>query len=239
MLLSLDKISKNFQVPILNNISFAMDSASIISLLGASGCGKSTLLRIIAGLEEPTSGSVVTQAKLSFVFQDPLLLSWRTALENVALPLEMQNIPVEERRSRALKSLDWVGLKQSANQHPDALSGGMKMRVSLARALITNPSLLLLDEPFAALDELTRHHLNEELLKLKSVHNIGMILVTHNIFESAFLSDRVLVLGGTPAEIKSDTTIGYDTLRCANLRSTPKFAQTVGILQDELRGTML
>ena len=238
MLLSLEKVSKNFQHPILDNISFVMESASILSLLGASGCGKSTLLRIIAGIEKPTTGSVSTQAKLSFVFQDPLLLSWRTALENVALPLEMQSMSAEERRHRALKSLEWVGLKKSANQHPDALSGGMKMRVSLARALITKPSLLLLDEPFAALDELTRHHLNEELLKLKSEHDIGMILVTHNIFESAFLSDRVLVLGGAPAEIKSDITISYSSPRSANLRSTPEFAQAVGILQEELRGTI-
>ncbi|MBM74667.1 MAG: hypothetical protein CMK59_04655 [Proteobacteria bacterium] len=238
MLLQTNGISKKFDRPVLNDISFSMKAGSILSFLGPSGCGKSTLLRIIAGLEKQDHGSFSTKANLSFVFQDPLLLSWRTALDNVALPLEIQKFPRDERNHKALNSLEWVGLKDAAHLHPDALSGGMKMRVSLARALITNPDLLLLDEPFAALDELTRSYLNEELLKLKEQHNIGMILVTHNIFEAAFLSDRVLVLGGAPAQITKDLTISFKSPRTAQLRSTAEFAEAVGKLQSALRGTI-
>ncbi len=239
MFLSLQDISKSFTTTILSDISFSLAPGELISLLGASGCGKSTLLRIIAGLDHPTSGRVHTSATLSFVFQDPLLLSWRTALSNVALPLELSGYSSSERERKAEEALEWVGLKDALHRYPEELSGGMKMRVSLARAIVTQPKLLLLDEPFAALDELTRSYLNEELLRLRTESNIGMILVTHNIFEAAFLSDRVLVLGGTPATITAEIPLSYSGTRSADLRASSEFAEYIGLLQKSLRAEHL
>jgi NitT/TauT family transport system ATP-binding protein len=171
-----------------------------LSLLGPSGCGKSTLLRLIAGLSEPSAGTISWQGhpSLSFVFQEPTLMPWATALSNVMLPLRLAGVHRDERRERAAAALAQVGLAGFEKSYPRELSGGMKMRVSIARALVTRPKVLLMDEPFAALDEITRFKLNNDLLELWQREGLTVIFVTHSVFESAFLSQRIAVMAARP-----------------------------------------
>ncbi|MDB5038307.1 MAG: nitrate transporter ATPase [Bacteriovoracaceae bacterium] len=190
----------------LESLSLEIQSGEFLSIIGPSGCGKSTLLRLIAGLEMPSRGSieVSSRERLSYVFQDSHLLPWRTAIRNVALPLELTRMSREVQLTKALEALDLVGLKEFANAYPNQLSGGMKMRVSLARALVTDPALLLLDEPFAALDEITRQKLDEDLRKLWQLKKMTVVFVTHSIQEATFLSNRALVLSQRPGRIILD-----------------------------------
>ena len=199
----------------LDGLDLDVREGEFLSLLGPSGCGKSTALRIIAGLSEPSRGTVawkdggaVGQARsIGFVFQEPTLMPWTSVRENVRLPLRLAGVPKAEARARADEALASVGLADFADAFPRELSGGMKMRVSLARALVTDPDILLMDEPFAALDEITRFRLNNDLLALWRALGKTVIFVTHSVFESVYLSQRVVVMTARPGRIQADIRI--------------------------------
>ena len=181
-----------------------------VSIVGPSGCGKSTFLRLVAGLDEPTSGELRVEGHdplgLAFVFQDATLLPWRSVAHNITLPLELRR---EAAAERVAQTLELVGLTDFAAAYPAQLSGGMRMRVSIARALVTRPQILLLDEPFGALDEITRQRLNEELLRLWQEDHWTSLFVTHNVSEAVFLSQRVLVMSARPGRILADIPIPF------------------------------
>ena len=194
----------------LSDVTLDINERQFLSLLGPSGCGKSTLLRLIAGLSEPSSGTIAWQpgaAGLSFVFQEPTLMPWATAIDNVALPLRLSGVASGERRERSAAALVSVGLAGFENAYPRELSGGMKMRVSIARGLVTGPKVLLMDEPFAALDEITRFKLNNDLLELWQRERLTVVFVTHSVFESAFLSQRIAVMAARPGRILEEIAI--------------------------------
>lgn len=212
-----------------SGLSFSVDDHECLCLLGPSGCGKTTLLRLLMGLEKPSSGTVqmnpALSGKMSYVFQEPRLIPWRTCLENVLLPLELtsQNNPAA--RSRAIELLEKIGLNDRLEHFPDQLSGGMQMRVALARALITQPKIVLLDEPFAALDERTRFRMQDLLLELKARLDLQYIFVTHSIAEAVYISDRILLLDNTgmAKDIRSLTFSDRDQ----SLKLTPEFNAVV------------
>lgn len=208
----------------LSGVTFDVQERQFLSLLGPSGCGKSTLLRLIAGLAEPSGGTVAwgtpDAASLSFVFQEPTLMPWATALGNVALPLRLARIAKAERESRAAAALAQVGLSGFEKAYPRELSGGMKMRVSIARALVTKPRVLLMDEPFAALDEITRFKINNDLLELWRRENFTVVFVTHSVFESAFLSQRIAVMTARPGRIVEEIAIDAPYPRDAAYRTS-------------------
>ena len=234
MALSLKGICKSFTSTgeVLRDLDLDIPKGSFVSLIGPSGCGKSTLLRLIAGLEAATLGEIeLGHEQTSVVFQDARLLPWRRSRENIALPGEIQGQAVSE--ARIMEVLEMVGLADYADAWPSELSGGMKMRVSLARALITNPDLMLLDEPFGALDEMTREKLNDELLRLWERYNWTLVFVTHNIFEAVYLSQKIYVMGGLG--IKSSIDVPFDYPRDAALRADADYAQLVGQCQRQLR----
>jgi NitT/TauT family transport system ATP-binding protein len=206
-------------------IDFAVASGSFVSVVGPSGCGKSTLLRIIAGLASPSAGHVELAAsgargESGFVFQDPTLMPWASVRENVALPLKLQGAP-EQGVSEALTL---VGLSEFADAYPRELSGGMRMRASIARAMVTAPRLLLMDEPFAALDEFTRSKLNDDLLALWIASRCTIVFVTHSIREAAFLSQRVVVMSPRPGRMVADLAVALPAQRNAALRSSHAFS---------------
>ena len=224
------------------DVVFNVRCGEFVSLVGPSGCGKSTLLRMIAGLISPTGGSLQVNAgatddsRRAFVFQDSNLLPWRSVFDNVRLPLELRGEPFEKQRTAIDDSLKLIGLKpDDAAKRPRMLSGGMRMRVSLARALITHPELLLLDEPFAALDELLRQQLNEELLRIWAKQQWTGLFVTHNVSEAVFLSQRVVVMSKSPGRIFADIAVPFQHPRDSELRSTPEFAKLVGEVTRQLR----
>ena len=203
-------ISRVFPGPVaaLDPIDLHIPGGQFLAMIGPSGCGKSTLLRIIAGLDKPTTGTLQAgpsgpghPAKIAYVFQDAHLLPWRNVLRNVALPLELMGVSKSHRNESAIAAIEQVGLADALRRYPAQLSGGMRMRVSLARALVTNPDLLLLDEPFAALDEITRQQLDEQLHELWRSRGMTVIFVTHSIIEAAFLAQRAIVLTRRPGRI--------------------------------------
>lgn len=223
----------NFAV--IESMDLSIDGGEFIAILGPSGCGKSTLLRLIAHLDEPTSGSIATDPvgdrfQTAFVFQDPCLLPWRTVLENAALPLELRGVSKSERHKQAQSALEQVGLAEAESRYPAQLSGGMKMRVSLARALVTEPRLLLLDEPFAALDEITRFHLDVQLRELWRKRGMTVVFVTHSISEAAFLANRAVVLGRRGGGIKLDHKLELPEERSNELRGDPRIGQEMRTL---------
>jgi len=204
-----------------------------VSLLGPSGCGKSTALRLIAGLASPTSGTVrlARQAAegrdthpIGFVFQEPTLMPWANVAANVRLPLDLANVPAAEADRRATAALAQVGLVEFVHSYPRELSGGMKMRVSLARALVTDPEILLMDEPFAALDEITRFRLNNDLLALWRDLRKTVVFVTHSVFESVYLSQRVIVMGARPGRIAAEFAIDAPEPRSEEFRTSADYA---------------
>jgi NitT/TauT family transport system ATP-binding protein len=229
----------------LSEIGLEIMPGQFVSIIGPSGCGKSTLLRLLAGLIEPTQGLVTVDgraprearrsARLSFVFQDATLLPWRSVRGNVELPLELQHAPRRQRDDPVSRVLNMVGLSDFERQYPDQLSGGMRMRASLARALVTEPSLLLLDEPFGSLDDITRQLLNEELAALWSLHRWTGIFVTHNIAEAVFLSERILVMSARPGRIVADLTIRLESPRKQDVRAHSEFARLTGEVAACLR----
>jgi NitT/TauT family transport system ATP-binding protein len=232
----------------LADVDFDIPAGQFTSIVGPSGCGKSTLLRLIAGLVSPTRGELSvagesprvarrTAARLSFVFQDATLLPWRTVRANVRLPLELQGTPRERREGLVRNALTLVGLADFAGRYPSELSGGMRMRASLARSLVTDPELLLLDEPFGALDDITRQALNEELMNLWNKRRWTGVFVTHNIAEAVFLSERILVMSPRPGRIVADVQVPFGMPRSHELRSQAEFARLSGEVAVQLRGT--
>jgi len=223
---------------VLRDVNMVVRSGEFVSLIGPSGCGKTSLLRMVAQLVEPTSGRVTIElanvsgvsagggrARQAYVFQEPNLLPWRTVVENIALPLELSGQKRRVAIQTAREVIARVGLElRDAYKFPDMLSGGMRMRVSLARALVTRPDLMLLDEPFAALDDILRQRMNEELLAIWNQDRWTALFVTHNVAEAVFLSQRVLVLGGKPARITKEFVIPFEQPRLWSLRGTAEFA---------------
>lgn len=232
-------------VEALQGLDLVVRRGEMIAIIGPSGCGKSTLLRVAAGLA-PASGGALTVAgdsperararrAIAFVFQDPTLLPWRSLHANVRLPLELARAPVSEQNLAADAALALVGLSEFAGASPAALSGGMKMRASLARALVTRPELLLLDEPFGALDELTRERLNDELLRLWERDRFTALAVTHNVAEAVLLGDRVVVLSARPGRVVADVPIALPRPRRAALIGSPEFAAVAADVRARLR----
>jgi NitT/TauT family transport system ATP-binding protein len=222
----------------LDGIDLSIDEGSFVAMIGPSGCGKSTLLRIIAGLDAPDEGTVEVASRargeVAYVFQDAHLLPWRSVAANVALPLELRGVPREEREAAVLKALEDVELSDAASRYPAELSGGMRMRASIARALVTRPKLLLMDEPFAALDELTRQRLDERLLAVWQQHRLTVLFVTHSIFEATFLAERAVVFSSRPGRIVHDAAVELPAVRSAATRGEPAFARAAGTLLASL-----
>jgi NitT/TauT family transport system ATP-binding protein len=231
-------------VAALDGVELEIAPGSFVALVGPSGCGKSTLLRIIAGLDTATRGQVVlapasgqphgSRAPIAYVFQDAHLLPWRTVLDNAALPLELSGVSRPERQASARDILAQVGLGDFTARYPAELSGGMRMRVSLARALVTRPRLLLMDEPFGALDELTRGRLDDQLRSLW--HELGMtvLFVTHSLSEAAWLAERAVVFSPRPARVLLDRVMELPRQRTPALRLEPVFAREVQVLSAAL-----
>jgi NitT/TauT family transport system ATP-binding protein len=216
-------------------IDLQIAAGEFVAILGPSGSGKSTLLRMIAGLDRPTTGTIeLDRHGIAYVFQDAHLLPWRTVLRNAALPLELMGVEKRQRREAAEAALQQVGLADAMGRYPAQLSGGMKMRVSLARALVTQPKLLLLDEPFAALDEITRQKLDEQLRTLWAAHGMTVLFVTHSTNEAAFLADRAVVLTRRPGRIVDDIRIDLPAQRTAPLRADPRFAAVTRLIYQAL-----
>jgi NitT/TauT family transport system ATP-binding protein len=214
--------------------SLALAPGEFVSLLGPSGCGKSTVLRMIAGLSRPTHGVVrracddgaaATRAPVGCVFQDPTLLPWSTVWHNVYLPLRISGMSRREAAPRVEEALRLVGLSEFARSLPRQLSGGMRMRASLARAVVTRPQLLLLDEPLAALDEITRNRLNDELRALWQSYGWTALFITHSVFESVYLSTRVLVMSSRPGRIVEEITIDLPAERTSDTRTSPRYVE--------------
>jgi NitT/TauT family transport system ATP-binding protein len=220
---------------VITGLDLRVDSGEFLAVLGPSGCGKSTLLRIIARLDQPSAGRIAMEPQgerfqTAFVFQDAHLLPWRNVLDNVALPLELMGVDKAARRERARSALAQVDLLDALDRYPAQLSGGMRMRVSLARALVTEPRLLLLDEPFAALDEITRFNLDVQLRELWQQRGMTVIFVTHSISEAAFLANRAVVMSRRGGAIKLDRTLALPPHRDNALRGDPRMGQEMGVL---------
>src|ERR1700733_1945456 len=209
-------------------------AGEFVSLLGPSGCGKSTALRIIAGLSEPSHGSMSwtasqaratgSESRIGFVFQEPTLMPWTSVFNNVLLPLKLKNIASDKARERVVAALDRVGLKTFGRAYPRELSGGMRLRVSLARALVPEPHLLRMDEPFAALDEITRFKLNNDLLQLWQALRTTVVFVTHSVFESVYLSSRVVVMAARPGRVFTELKIDAPYPRGPDFRTSAEYA---------------
>ncbi len=222
---------------VIADMSLDIAAGEFLAILGPSGCGKSTLLRMIARLAPPDAGSIATTPatpRIAFVFQDAHLLPWRSVLDNAALPLELQGVDQEKRYASARTALAHVGLSDAEQRYPAQLSGGMRMRVSLARALVTEPSLLLMDEPFAALDEITRFNLEVQLRELWRTRGMTVLFVTHSISEAAFLANRAIVLARRGGGILLDQRIELPAERTHALRADPR----LGNYMQELYSAM-
>ncbi|AGL18822.1 ABC transporter ATP-binding protein [Actinoplanes sp. N902-109] len=235
------------QVTALSDVDLTVGTGEFVSLIGPSGCGKSTLLRLIADLITPSAGTVTVsgkparQARLDqdygIAFQQAGLFEWRTVRRNVELPLELRGLSRAARRSRALEMLALVGLADFADHYPAQLSGGMQQRVAIARALAVHPPLLLMDEPFGALDEMTRERLQTELLRICTTTSTSTVFVTHSIAEAVFLSDRVVVMSPRPGRITATIDIDLPPARDESVRQSPDFFAAVTLVRKSLRET--
>jgi NitT/TauT family transport system ATP-binding protein len=217
-------------------VSFSALPGELVAIVGPSGCGKSTLLRLAAGLTSASTGTITVGARnVGYVFQDPTLLPWRSVRRNVELLGELHGVPKPERRAAAAAAIAAVGLAGFEDKYPRALSGGMKMRASLARALTMSPDVFLFDEPFGAVDEITRERLNDELLRLFQARRFSALFVTHSVTEAAFLASRVLVMSERPGRILADLDVPFSYPRLPELRYDPAFAQVTGKIGAALR----
>jgi NitT/TauT family transport system ATP-binding protein len=245
-MVSLSNVSKHYgsNPPVLQQINLAIEKGEFISLIGPSGCGKSTLLKLISGLTSASSGSILidgmtpvnARKSVSYIFQDATLLPWRNVTRNVGLGLELEHVSREARKAKVQSLLELVGLTHVAQAYPRQLSGGMKMRVSVARALATKPRLLLMDEPFGALDEMTRDRLNEELLRLRAEQDWTAVFVTHSVAEAVFLSTRIIVLAPSPGRIAQQIEIDLPLPRTSVTRESEPFESYVTEVSRALRG---
>lgn len=221
----------------LSETSFDVRPGEFVTVVGPSGCGKSTLLRVASGLTKQTGGSVeLDRSALGYVFQDATLLQWRNVLANVELLAELEGVPKDERRRRAEENIKLVGLSGFESKYPKQLSGGMRMRASLARSLVLDPKVFLFDEPFGALDEITRERLNDELIGLFQRKGFAALFITHSIYEAVFLSTRVLVMSARPGRIVGDFKVPFAYPRSPDLRFEPAFAELAGEVSHALRG---
>jgi len=231
-------------LPVLDDLSLEVAPGTVVAVVGPNGCGKSTLLRVVAGLLAPASGAVEVEGRavtgpdprVGLVFQEPRLLPWRSARDNVAFPLELAGWSAERRRARAGELLRLVGLRDWGGARPDQLSGGMRQRIAIARSLALQPTVLLLDEPFSALDALTRERFNVELLRLWQRLGPTIALVTHSIPEAVFLADRVLVLGPRPARLLADVPVDLPRPRLQEHIDAASLTRAAAQIRDQLRG---
>ncbi|MDJ1158365.1 ABC transporter ATP-binding protein [Chelatococcus sp. SYSU_G07232] len=248
-LVSLRGVGKTFSngTVALARLDLDVRPGELLSLLGPSGCGKSTALRILAGLGEATSGAVDWpgaaagadhRGEIGFVFQEPTLMPWATVADNVWLPLRLKGVPRRAAMPRIEEALARVGLASFAASYPRELSGGMKMRVSIARALVTRPALLLMDEPFAALDEITRFNLNDDLVRLKNELGCTVVFVTHSVYESVYLSTRIVVMAARPGRVVAEIAVDEPPARDASFRRTAHYADLCRRASEELHGAM-
>ena len=234
----LSGVTKRFDdIVALEPVDLTIKSGSFLAIVGPSGCGKSTLLRIIAGLIAPSSGALTLpgHAVGAFVFQEAALLPWRNVQANAELVMELENIPKAERVKRARHALAQVGLEGFERRYPHQLSGGMKMRLSLARAMALRPDFLLLDEPLAAVDELTRDQLQDELLALCRNSGVTAVLVTHNVYEAVYLADQVVVMSARPGRVIDRFDVPFGDDRAPELRSSPEFVSLATAVSASLR----
>jgi NitT/TauT family transport system ATP-binding protein len=247
-LVSIHNVSKQFANGTLaiRGVDLDLRDGEFVSLLGPSGCGKSTLLRIIAGLGAPSAGTVEwptaphsargePEPDLGFVFQDPTLMPWSNALRNVMLPMTLAGVAKADAEARAAEMLALVGLKGFEKAYPRELSGGMKMRVSIARALVIRPKILLMDEPFAALDEITRHKLNDDLLALWWQNRFTAVFVTHSVFESVYLSQRIVVMAARPGRVMADLRSEAPYPRDGLFRTSTEYAHLCRVASQTLK----
>ena len=223
----------------LEGMDLEIRRGEFLSLLGPSGCGKSTALRLIAGLAEPSAGTVQRgSSRQGFVFQEPTLMPWRTVWNNVRLPLQLAGLKREEAAPRVAETLARVGLTGFERAYPRQLSGGMKMRVSIARALATRPDLLLMDEPFAALDEITRAQLNDDLLRLWDTQGLTIVFVTHSVYESVYLSSRIVVMAPRPGRVAADLPVRPPHGRTEAYRTSPDYMADCQAVSAALKSAM-
>ncbi len=249
-LLRLVGVDKTFNgtVTALAGMSLQIHQRDFVSLLGPSGCGKSTALRLIAGLLRPTSGRITWaggpgtgeqgSGDLGVVFQEPTLMPWATVAQNVWLPFRLRGKSYFDVKDQVLEALRLVGLEKFLDSYPRELSGGMKMRVSIARAMVTRPRLILMDEPFAALDEISRFKLNNDLLKLKEKIGCTVIFVTHSVFESVFLSDRIVVMAARPGRVIEELQVDAPYPRDGDFRTSPEYAAHARAASEALHRAM-
>ena len=252
LVVSMRHVSKLFSngTLALKDMSLDVRRGEFLSLLGPSGCGKSTALRIIAGLGAASSGTIdwpssrinargLPEGDVGFVFQEPTLMPWATVFDNVYLPLRLTGVSKAAARPRIEEALASVGLGDFEKSYPRELSGGMKMRVSIARALVTKPRLLLMDEPFAALDEITRQKLNDDVLRLWRETGTTVIFVTHSVFESAFLSNRIVVMRARPGQVCADLSIESSAVRDAHYRTSEEYRATTDRVSRALQDAIM
>jgi len=244
-LLSMQGVDKVFgtDVVALRGMGLEVREGDFISLLGPSGCGKSTALRLLAGLMPPTAGRIAwrvprERGDLGVVFQEPTLMPWATVAQNVWLPFRLRGKPYEAVRDDIREALDLVGLGGFLDAYPRELSGGMKMRVSIARAMVTHPKLILMDEPFAALDEITRFKLNDDLLTLKARIGCTVVFVTHSVFESVFLSDRIVVMAARPGRVIRELAVDAPYPRGEEFRTSAEYAAHCRAASQALHAAM-
>ncbi len=250
-LVSLAHVRKEFAngTVALEDLSMDVREGEFLSLLGPSGCGKSTALRLIAGLLDasqgaigwPAGGSAKAHSKtgdIGFVFQEPTLMPWASVVDNVHLPLKLKGVSRAAALPRIMETLALVGLADFAEVFPRELSGGMKMRVSIARALVTEPKLLLMDEPFAALDEITRFKLNDDILRLKEARRVTIVFVTHSVYESVYLSSRIVVMAARPGRVVAELDVDAPYPRDEDFRATQTYTETCKAASRALHGAM-